>query len=331
MNLFGKKKHQRRTKTLVDPIAAAERKERKWASDRLLKAAANNPDLERAIIKRAIGIDLSEIAPDESEKRQFQSEVSRQSLELIKNDPELSAQLAKERAYSILGLKLPPKTENDGGDGCYSGNGGSLLDQVREVEELKRELGGNGGGLGSAIKEIITPEVIVAFLDYLKGTKNESSNVKTTKVYVVQVEGELREVDETQFKQLINQGALKPVAELKAPPPKQEPPKAETAPEIKEPEKPLTLEAKTISPEILALIESIGSMLELSPEDFVEQLENDETSQGKTIVLFLKNSDYNSIVKLITPYKDDPSVKYYADKIIKGQEWIDKVLALLKE
>ena len=119
----------------------------------------------------------------------------------------------------------------------------------------------------------------------------------------------------------MQQGKIQPVAGAIAPPPEAKPEEIV----IDEPK----------LPEFLNMVDLtlVASYLELSPEEFVAQLEAEvqsEVLQSQLIWNYLTSHDLPTIQSLLAPYRKHAQVGEYVEKILSG-EWLEQVLALIKE
>jgi len=140
----------------------------------------------------------------------------------------------------------------------------------------------------------------------------------------VSVDGQIRRISESQFKQLEQTGRISPVAAIETAKPVSEPPKPElpkTEPEIPE--------------FVLSNLETLASYLELTPEEFVEELSTMKDAEPTYQLLwtYLSATTPEAVVKLIEPYSKHSQVGIYVEKLLtdEGKEWVKQVISIIKE
>ncbi len=339
MGLFGKKKtvtkstYRRKTDEEIDKQLT--RKEKQWARDKLLEKAKDNPELENKYIAKLMGIEVETQDPLEQQKQAIKSRIVENALKAIEKDPELAQRFTNKQIEELVGPGA-----DDGSEGDYMGEDESPLTQavrqLRELRELEGELGveeSKGGGWTSLLKD---PDVVKAIFGFLAanagGGVTREPQIQQVRTYIVSVNGEPREVSEAQYKQLMQQNQIRPMAALA-------PPEVAKLPEIKPPvTQPIgsTPVSADLSPE-QTLINLIGKSLDYTPEEFVVKLQEQclegspTFEQSNLIMSFLQSATYDGICDIIKVYKDDERVKVYVEKVMAGKEWVEKVLKLLQE
>ena len=303
-----------------------QRKEKEKAREKFYKIARENPEVERQWVAKQMGIDLRPPDPDDEAKKSIRSSLIKAAHELINEDEDLKRQWAETMIPDIIGTsegKRRRREEGPYGGGGFDSSIQELPELLDSLDALKDRLGNKSdkGILGN----IFTEDNFGLVLKLLLGmTRGEGTGVDK-RTYVVQIDGQTREVSEQEFKELKSQGLIQPVALIGG-----------RKEEDTEPEKP-----QTKVPDLTEIANSfdlsmIDSYLEMEPEEFVLQLSSEvdsEIDQSKFLWGFLTKADYGGIVKFITPYKDNLEFGYLVEKLLsdEGKSWVERVLELVKE
>lgn len=342
MRLFERTKVKRgrppkKPKTLKEILASA-----------LTKEVNKDPELKRELALREGGYSdlLDKDRETENKKKEIKKLVTTKALEKIQSDPELAEQFIESEVESILaggneGKSRRRRTEPD----YFEGEGGTssisqALEEVASLGELKEklaELGLVDGGGGGFLKGLSMKDVLGA-LPYISTLMSkQGQEVKSVRTYIVQVDGKDREVSESEYKQLYEQGKLQPVAALISPKTETEPTGVEGTSELTT----AVIQSDITSPELPAFLQNmdfsmIDSWLSQEPEDVVNSLKSEVDSgveESKLIWGFLTTANYQGIAEKITPYQEHPEVGYLVKMVLSddGRVWLEKVLTLTKE
>lgn len=297
-------------------------------SDAYLSTLKKDPELLKEIAFRDAGHAdvLERDRGAENQKKEIRKFVTSEALKKIKEDPELAEQFIEAQIADILSEGKSARARRATEPEFYGESGSAIAQAVEEIDniELLRDKLGRDKGKG-LLSAFTDPEVIKGFLALLSGVRAGAPQ-SPVRTYVVRVNGEEREIPEAQYRKLIQEGSLRPVAELEMPKVKKE-----VEEPIKEPEYPQL-------PDFLKGIDlpAVSEWLELTPQDFVTQLKvevDTNVEQSKLIWGFLSTADYDGIVALITPYRSNPEVSESIEKILsdEGRKWVSEVLQLVKE
>lgn len=317
MRLFGGKRRKTvRKLTPEQEERKTELKRKQFLSDEYIQMAKSDSELKRQMVAKEFNLIFPEKDPLKEQKHEINEIITTEALQILKNDPELKQQFGRKRIETIIG-EAPILSE---GEGYPPGSAiGQVLEEIEEFDALKEKLGGGkGGGWGDLLKD---PAVAISIVNLIKTLVGQGSAIPQEPTYVVQINGQPKKVTETEYKQLEAQGLIKPIAAIEAP---QVPPE-----EIKK-------EPKPEPPAFLSTMEEFAWMLDLIPEDFVSQLESDIQEglpQPQLFWNFLSSTDYEKVVELITPYKDNEQVGSYVEKLLseEGKIWLEEVIKLVRE
>jgi len=315
MVMFWRNKEKKRTYAKRPPKTL-----KQILSDAFSKELSKNPELmQQASIKhgaKELGIEFEKSDPIEQQKREIKAKIIERALKKIDENPELAEQFVNTTIEEIIG------GGRGEGQGYGDGEGaGSILRQAIEelddVEEFRERI--SGKAKGSALGGLVDSETLKEVLRTIQSLR-APGGVPQERIFVVQVNEELREVTETEYKRLIQQGLLRPIAALEAP---KEKLLSEEPTELELPE--------FISSNLIEL----ASYLEQEPEDFIIQLEYEVQSnvpQSQLLWDFLSTVNYEDIVGLATPYKGHSQIGIYVEKILseEGKVWFEKVIELIK-
>lgn len=331
-------------KLTIDEVEKRDaRKAKIWATERFLKMAEKNPQLERDYIQRLLGVEIKDPDPVMQLKQELDRKLTEHALAQIEADPELKEQYARMRLEELVGGAKRTKrrpSDDDSEDGLMLGNSGSFLDQLEEVEAIKERLGAGGK---STIAELVNKDTLPYILQFISSMtgKGNGEHAATTpadnRTIICSVDGKLQELTIEQYKQLSAKGQIQPAAFLNIEQPKGQ------APALNQPQQtqPVVVATPPNSPELPAILNNLdltelGGYLELAPEQFVELLVSQSQAgmtQADLLISYLTQTSYDDISKLITPYKDNSKVGQYVQKLLSesGKTWTDTVLAKLKE
>jgi len=354
MGIFGKrialKPLKRRGKTNEEIEKTQERKEKQWARERLLEKTKNNPELENAYISKLIGIDLRNVDPTEKQREEFNAAINISALELIKEDPDLKEELARQRAYDMLNVKRPRHGDDEGLRYAEDDKPISrVLEELEQYEELRGRFGGdNKGILGGLIDKDVMIQLIQTLGPMILSRAGQQPQLSAPpperRIIVSNPEGQMVELSESQYNDWASKGMIRPIAAIAAPPEIEKPPETKTEPKKVEPPKPPPAPPGTATqlsigqsklPEDFNFT-TLAGYLELPPEEFVDQFGIEieaGNEQAKMIWDFISISSYDTIYRMITPYQSDATVGMYVEKLLtpEGRKWVEEVVARIKE
>lgn len=321
MRLFGSRRKSKgtyRRKTDEQIEKEQTRREKQWARDKLLEKAKDNPELENQYIAKLMGIEIKPPDPVAEKKEEIKSKIVDKALEKISKDPELAEQFVTRQIEEIVGESTGKGTE-------FYGEPGSILrqaiEELEDVEEFRNKIGGKVKG--SALGGLVDSETVKEILKTIQALK--TGVIPQERTYVVQINGEPTEVSESQYRQLVQSGQIKPIAALEEA--KGLPPEEKVEPIKLEPELPEFISTN---------LTELAGYLEQEPEDFITQLEYEvqaEIPHSQFLWGFLSNTTYEGIVNLVTPYREHSQVSVYVEKILseEGKTWLEQVIVLIKE
>jgi len=310
-------------------------------SDAFTKEVKKNPDLMRqlAFIEAGHGDLLEKESPVEKSKREIDEYVTGQALQEIKENPEIAEEFIQQKLMTVIGGNNKRK---GGHDIEYFDNSpiSSLKQALEDIDDLSQlneklvEIGisksGNGGFLsGFTFKDLLDAAPhIAAMMGKGPPIDNGSQQEKT---YIVRVNGADQELPESQYRQLVRTGKVRPVGEIAAPKVTQQPEQEQEEPAQEEP-------AVKELPEILKEVDFdrlAECMNDLSPQDFVDQLireASEELEESRFLLGFFSTATYDNVVSLITPYKGNLEVDNLIDKILtdEGKIWLEEVIAIIQ-
>lgn len=85
--------------------------------------------------------------------------------------------------------------------------------------------------------------------------------------------------------------------------------------------------------EMIPFADEIVAAMDKDPDEvainLIENASGDD-SNSKALLNFLSKATYDQIYELITPYKDNPKLSSYVQKIIENRKWIEDVIEQLK-
>ena len=320
MNLFSFSKTSRK----ISHRKTLEQKDKDLARKKFWERAKENPQLEDQFISKMLGFEIKTPNPIEQHRQEIATKVVKLALEKIENNPELTERFVNTQVEKIVG-ETPIGFEGEG----YQGSAISqALTEIKELDELREELG--AGGKGNLLGGLVDSETIKKVIDLIISLKT-TGVVTQEPIYIVQVNGQPTKVTESQYRQLEQAGKLTPIATLEMP---------KEQPEGEKPEEKLPGEISP-EPELPAFLSTIALeeyswMLDLTSLDFVIQLQSDLESElpyAQFLWDFLSKTDCDTIVGYVEPYKDNSQVGSYVEKLLskEGKIWVEEVINLVKE
>ena len=322
MGIFNKSKPKKRSARRTSAKILSSMGER-----RLIEKAEKNRDLLLNFALKEKGLEDIAKALEEAKKPKsiFNARVSELALKRL-DDPAYAEQFVEGFVASAFGHEGKPVagSEEFGYSPDRSGDGTpaqQLIEQMNDIEELKQKFG-SGGGLSG----MLTPDVITSVIDLVKTmiTKGQSpvQGPQVERTYIIDVEGQPREVSEQDYKRLVESGQIKSVGMLSAPAPQP----VTVPPEVKVTN--LPTESKIADPPMLAMIQDYINM---TPEAFVNRITG-EASAGIPYAIFLTKylptTNYDDLVKIIAPYKSSEKLGKYVEWVAgeAGKVWLEQVL-----
>lgn len=337
----------------LTPKEEQERLENKKAWEGLIKQMRDNPELEKQFVFSKMGI-KPPAPPDpiEAKKQELRGNMITEACKLIEEDEDLRREYAEAMLGEIITNKARGRSRHEPSYDMEIGGGGSSLSQALEeldsLSELKiklAELGmgdsENGKGFlgGLQLKDILA--ILPQIIPYISGGQRPANTIQEP-MYVVQVNGNPTQVSESQYQQLLQEGRIRPVAELAPPQPKQEkePEKEKQEPqdmssvaELQEEDVKIELPPLDFILEKVA-IEDLTYHLESDPDEFVIMLQGEQEDGSEWAKFFwglLSNATYEGLVNIAQHYKDDERATAYIELIQSNKEWIESVISRIKE
>lgn len=287
--------------------------------------------LQMALQKEGLKVD----GPVEKQQKKIDEFITKKALEELESgESELLDDVVREKISTILGSGQKRRGR---GESEYYEPGSSISQALEEVESLSelreklQELGMVEGGGKGFFKGISMKDILEAlpFVSALTGRGGEPP----IRTYLVRIDGENREVTESQYRQLLQEGKIQPIAALESPKPKA--PKEEPVEEV------LTEEVLAEIPELPEFLQGVDFTIiegwfEQEPEDFVINLKAEVDSELEQSMLawgFLTTATYEGIVEKVTPYREHPEVGNLVQRVLsdEGKVWLTRVLELVKE
>ena len=320
MGLFGigsKKKKMGRPKR--NPEAEAEAKRKKFLSDEFIKLAKEDPDMKRVMVASTFGLQLPPKDADSDQRKEIKKLATTEAMKQIKDNPELLTRFVETHLSEIVGgrggIQIGEEETEFEGESPLS----QALDEFEKYDELRKRFGGEGSRVFNAetVNEVL--KTVRALVE-----KNSQIQPPPERMYVVQVNGKITEVPESKYRQLVQGGAVVPVGTLISPPAEQIQTKpAETTTEPKLPEFMSSVDTVTLL-----------SYLELTPEEFVQQIESDTetTPELKFVWDYANTATYDKIVSAIKPFANNEKAGACVERILspEGKTWTETVLSIIK-
>lgn len=324
----------------------------------LIRKAKTDKDWALNAALKKFNLTDSEENPIEAQKKAIKAKVYDRVFTKISNNPELSDRF-EEVVMAEIFTQLDMAPNFNDGDGEMPYEPGDEISRtirsIRSLKQLQHELGGkgdsddsNGSGVSGFFKSLLDSEFGHALGSALAGKMASGggapNTVRVDPNIVVSIDGQLTEVTRAEYKQLIGQGRLKPVAELTQGTIKAEPnPEPNVSNDEPVPHLPVKAVAETPAeikpiPDFLKGIDFDGLVkyMELEPDEFVTVLkESVEADDDKSKFLwgFFSEATAEGVVNLLTPYRGNAEVDPLLDKLLSepGVKWLDTVITLVKE
>ena len=218
--LFVKKKKKSRSRRQV-PL---EEKQRRKADKLFLDRIKEDPKLADLYIQGFLGITIPKPDPVEEAETKLKIAIIDRVIKAIKENPEIARRISVAKIEEIAGIRVDQKDEEEYDSKGYSRSSlGRLLRSLHEHEEIKELLGiGHSHGfLGmnpQTIAQLILSSLQAAGLARgIEGVKQVTGETNTNSLspsptYVAMVDGQEKELTEAQYKALLKEGKVKPVA-----------------------------------------------------------------------------------------------------------------------
>jgi len=321
-----------------EPIIEVVKPKRKKTAKEIIESAyvntlKKNPNLQVKIAMKETGHYedyKEETDPTIQQEREINKRVTEDALRMITTDPNLRKQYAEkvaERAIQGIGEKK---------NGSALTPAGQLIQSLREFRELKDELEGEGGtpvpsGWAAAFQQMLAqPEVatmLAAAIKQIILPAGQGAIIQPQRKYVVMVDDKLTELTESEYTEYVKIGRIKPIGLI-------EQPKKDERKDAKE-----VKATKPVNPELPEWakdlpFETLEGYLELEPEEFVTQIKK-EINSGENPNLqvfwnFLLTADYDTLVKVLEPYKKHVKAGKFIQSLIEKQEWVNSSIEIIK-
>lgn len=325
MRLFDRKrkrKYKRQPKTLKQIL-----------SDSLIREVNKDPELKRELALRESGFAdvIKKLDPVEIKKREFDTKATTRALDMLDDDEELAKEVYTAKLMQLIGEGGKTKYKGSSLEDFIQpgGNIAQVLEELEAYDELKDRLGGNKNSSWADLFK--NPETVAALVGLLQSLGGGQALPKE-RVVVIEIDGKPTEVTESQYNRLLKENRVRPIGMIEAP--------KEEAPIIKEPAEPTPSTEEPIPEVELPKLESIDLpslvwMLELSPDEFVSQLHEDQEAglpHASLLLEYLPNLDTNGVISRIEPYRSNSQAGPYIERLLtdEGKVWIEEVLARIK-
>ena len=293
-------------------------------SDAFRTELGKNPSLMRKVAFKEAGcLDmLDDSNPIAARKQEIKTKIIDRALKKIDEDPDLTEQFVDMQIGEIIG-----GGRGSGVEVLGEGFGSSIsqaLQAIEDLEELKGKIGSKSGPLGG----LINADTISEILKTIRSLQGHGIPVGLPeRTYIVQLDGQMYEVSESQYKRYVQEGRVKPIAELEAP-------RGEKPEGIVEVAEPVIVEPEL--PEFLTTLdlEAIARYIDRLPQEFVDQLRleiQEGSFQSQLLWSFLSENDLDKVVEIITPYRTHSQIGQYIEKLLLNQDWLGEVISLIRE
>ncbi len=323
--------HRREPET---PKEKQDKVEKKVAWSSFVKQMKDDPELEKQFVLSKMGIEVKPKDPAEQKRQELRATLIDEACKLIGEDEELRREYAETMIEEVIG-ETKGKGKRRGEPEYYGEPGSSISQALEDVESLSdlreklAELGmieGGGGGFfkGMGMKDLLAA---LPFIAQIMGKGEAPVAEQSLRTYLVRIDGQNQEVPELQYRKLLQEGKIQPVAVLEYPKPE--------APKVP------VEEVSTEIPELPDFLQGIDftvveGWFEQEPEDFVINLKAEvdaELEESRLAYGFLTTATYEGIVEKITPFRTHPKVGNLVERVLseKGKQWLIRVLELVKE
>lgn len=335
-DLFGDKKKPTSRKPYRKPTQdeldrRETRKEKQEAREKFRELIKDNPNAEREWVSKQMGVDLKPPDPMETRKKEIEATLTEEAFKEISDDPELRKRAAEKIVEQIVGVIS--KGEEEGGE--YEG---SPIDQALELvegyEELKERFGVKAGPLGGLINAEFLTELAKQLPTIASFLQGKQPPIQPT-TYVVEVDGQMMEMDAVGYKQLLEQRELKRLEAGKAPKearpkeaPEIKPELGEAEPEIKLEEQPEELKIEELKPELGLDLTLLADYLDEEPISFIDglvELQQNDSPEAIFILNLMSEKEADMIIEMLQPLKANEAYKGIVEKLEQKQrdeQWL---------
>ena len=294
-----------------------------------------NPELMRKVAFKEMGYAdmIEDTNPASAQRTAIKNRVYEKALKQIEEDPDLAERFVGTAIEDIMSDGRKGRRGRDF-EVLESGSGGSSISQaledIKSLEELKEALGSKGSGLAS----LVTPELLIEVLRTVRDMSAKNTPQVEIPVYVVQVDGQMTKVTEPQYKQLLQEGRVKPLGAIEAPKAPvgvkvESKPVSEAMPGITSV---INADTQETPLDVLSSIEpeELAGYLAMLPEEFVDNLRGEGSTRSEFLIGVLTKATPEKIIEWITPYEDDANFGRYVKHLCgEGKPWLVKVLEIL--
>lgn len=220
MGLFGNgKKPQKRGYRPYDPERErrkAEARKTKFEVDSFIELAKANPEIKQQLVLKTYGLEIVAPDPIKEQEAEIKKAITKEALDEIKKDPELRSRLAKQTAENIVGSIGRVEYEDDE---PHDGHLGNTIQTLRQVRELKEELGveesdNHKGGFFDTFKDPEVMREILKLIVPLVSPKGAMPPSNGEPKVAVRIDGNDMLIPESQYHAMLQQGRIKPVQSL---------------------------------------------------------------------------------------------------------------------
>ncbi len=334
-------------------------------SDTFLREVKKDPELMKqlAFVEAGHGDLLEKESTTEKKKREIDEFITSKALEDIKNNPELADDFIQEKVSEIISGGKRPRRSGRNEEAYFESDGplSSLkqaladIDDIAELREKLSELGVGENNNNKGFFSGMNMEKIMEALPYIAAIIGKSSgnnnNGHPSRVYVVNVNGHDQELNESEYRSMLQTGKIKLNTKLIPQNNEQSTPSEESEESIITPvtfSKNNSTESNNINnkqpepaskswkelPDMVKGIDysEINTWFDMEPEEFVKTILGSKEEYSQIIKGFLSTADYLGIVNMITPYRYNPEVSVIIERILseEGKEWLEKTIELIK-
>lgn len=311
---------KRRQETAEQKKERLDLKRKQFLHEGYLEMAQGDPDIKREMIAKEFNLNIKTIDPTEKKKREIEAKIVDKALEKITSDPELTEKFVDVQVEKIIGGANEEPEDGEGGSLIRQ-----LIDEKQDWQELEELMG--GGGEKSFLKTLVgllTPESIQAIGNLLK----QGSAPRT---YVVEIAGELKELNEGAYFRFLEQRKGLPAA----------PPTTETP--ITAPEEVSEFEGEQSTDPVERFLGGIdlGTLVdEALNEDptvyaqiiYGQVLEGHD--RAKLLWELLSKTSYETIVGFLQQNSSNAKYGVHIQKILMSEEnliWLQSLVTAVKE
>jgi hypothetical protein len=347
---IGKKptKKAKRQPTAEQLSNIAELKRKRFVAQAYVDMAIQDPELKRQMVADEYKLKLPPKDPAGEQRKEMEALISSLVMKEIRENPELAKRVVDSRIAQLTNQEA--MVTGDEGEASYPGSAiGQVLDEMENLEELKSRLGsGKGSGWGDLFKD---PGVIANLLSTAQAIIRGVSPQGTEPAVIVEIDGQMVSVPQSQFKKLQEEGRVKPVAMVESPKPGKDPQVDKATPKLTAQDTPPESTGDGVAenaeapaddgsplpfPFSLVDLAELASCLDQTPADAVEQLKAkrlEGLAYAQVLWAILEIADPAALVAKAISYKGHAKLGPYAELIAseKGREWLEEFLRLLRQ